>query len=157
MGLLDSVLGAVLNNGQQPQAGAQGSGGLGGIVGMLAKNPQLIQIITSLLSSDGARGGLGDLVRKFEQAGLGDAIQSWIGGGPNASVSGEQISRVLGADTVSDIASKLGVDPQEAAGQLSQVLPQLINHLTPDGQAPQQGLGNSGDLMGMLGGLFQKR
>lgn len=158
MGLLDSVLGAVMNNGQQPQAGAQGqSGGLGGLLGMLASNPQLIQIAMGMLSNDGQHGGLGGLVSKFEQAGLGGAMSSWIGGGPNQPVSGEEMSSALGSNTISDIAAKLGVNPADAASQLSKVLPGLINHMTPEGQAPAQGLGNSGDLMGMLGGLLQER
>ncbi len=158
MGLLDSVLGAVMNNGQQPQEGAQGgAAGLGGIIGMLASNPQLIQVVMGMLGNDGQHGGLGGLVSKFQQAGLGEAMNSWIGGGPNQAVSGEQITSALGPDTVSDIAAKLGINPADAAGQLSQVLPGLINHLTPEGQAPSQGLGNSGDLMGMLGGLLQGR
>lgn len=156
MGLLDSVLGSVLNNsnGRQDQAGAAGS--LGGLIGMLASNPQLIQIFTGMLANNGGQGGLGGLVSKFEEAGLGDAIQSWIGGGPNQPVSGDQVTNALGAGTVSDIAARLGVDPGDAANQLSQMLPGLINHLTPEGQAPAQGLGNGEDLMGMLGGLLQQ-
>lgn len=156
MGLLDSVLGAVMNNGQNNGQPAQ-AGGLGGIIGMLASNPQLIQIVTGMLSNDSAQGGLGGLVRQFEQAGLGGAIQSWISGGPNQAVSGDQITNVLGSDAVSKIAAQLGVNPEQAAGQLSQLLPQIINHLTPSGEAPQQGLGSGGDLMGMLGGLLQSR
>lgn len=158
MGLFDSVLGAVLNKGQQPQPGAaDGVGGLGAIIGMLASNPQLLQVVTGMLSNDGGQGGLGSLVGKFEQAGLGDAINSWIGGGPNQPVSGEQITSALGAGTLSDIAARLGVNPGDAAGQLSHMLPGLINHLTPDGQAPRQGLGNGSDLMDLLGGLLQQR
>jgi uncharacterized protein YidB (DUF937 family) len=165
MGLLDSVLGAVLNKGQQGQTDAQGAdgaaagglGGLGGLMGMLGSNPQLLQIVTGMLGNDGGQGGLGGLVGKFQQAGLGDAMQSWIGGGPNQPVSGEEVTSALGSDTVTDIAGKLGVNPDEAAGQLSQMLPELINKLTPAGEAPQQGLGNSGDLMGMLGGLLKGR
>lgn len=159
MGLLDSVLGAVMNNnGQQSQPGTQGhAAGLGGIIGMLASNPQLIQVVMGMLGNDGQHGGLGGLVSKFNQAGLGGAMSSWIGGGPNQPVSGDEVTSALGSGTISDIAAKLGVKPDEAAGQLSQVLPGLINHLTPEGQAPAQGLGNSGDLMGMLGGLLQGR
>ena len=158
MGLLDSVLGAVMNHGQQPPSDTPGNvGGLGGIIGLLASNPQLIQMVMGMLGNDGQHGGLGGLVSKFEQAGLGGAMSSWISGGPNQPVSGDQITSALGSGTVSDIAARLGVNPDEAAGQLSQVLPQLINHLTPGGQAPEQGLGNSGDLMGMLGGLLQPR
>ncbi|MBC7610840.1 MAG: hypothetical protein H7228_14920, partial [Polaromonas sp.] len=49
-----------------------------------------------------------------------------------------------------------GISPDAAAGQLSNILPGLIDHLTPHGQAPAGGLGNSGDLMGMLGGLLNR-
>ncbi|MEO5793538.1 MAG: YidB family protein [Rhodoferax sp.] len=156
MGLLDSVLGAVLNNGQQQAQPQAGLGGLGGIIGMLASNPQLIQVVTGMLSNNGDHGGLGGLVGKFEQAGLGNVVGSWIGGGQNQPISADQLSNVLGSDALSGIAAKLGVDPSEAAGQLAQVLPGLVDHLTPAGQAPQAGLGDSSDLFGMLGGLLQK-
>ena len=157
MGLLDSVLGAVMNSGQSQAAGSNTSGGLGGLMGMLASNPQLIQVVTGMLSNDGGHGGLGGLVAKFQGAGLGDAMSSWIGGGPNQPVSGEEVTSALGSGTVADVAAKLGVSHSEAAEQLSQMLPNIINHLTPGGQAPAQGLGNSGDLMGMLGGLLKGR
>ena len=157
MGLLDSVLGAVMNNGQSQAAGSNTGGGLGGLMGMLASNPQLVQVVTGMLSNDGGHGGLGGLVAKFQSAGLGDAMSSWIGGGPNQPVSGEEVTSALGSGAVADVAAKLGVSHGEAAEQLSQMLPNIINHLTPGGEAPAQGLGNSGDLMGMLGGLLKGR
>ena len=55
------------------------------------------------------------------------------------------------------LAEKLGMSQGDAAGQLSDILPGLIDKLTPQGQAPAAGLGSSGDLIGMLGGLLQKR
>ena len=169
MGLLDSVLGAVLNNGQpspaQQQGGAGGLGGLGGagagglgsLIGVLASNPQLIQVITSMLSNGSAQGGLGGLMDKFQQAGMGDVIGSWVGGGHNQPISGDQLGQVLGSDTLSDLAAQLGLPPGEAADQLSHVLPGLVDKLTPQGEAPAEGLGNHGDLFGMLGGLLQQK
>lgn len=165
MGLLDSVLGAVLNNGQQPsqQGGAGGlgglgaAGGLGGLLSVLASNPQLVQVVTGMLSNGSAQGGLGGLMDKFQQAGMGDVIGSWIGGGHNQPISGDQLGQVLGSDALSDIAAKLGVQPGEAASQLSHVLPGLVDKLTPQGEAPAEGLGHEGDLFGMLGGLLQQK
>ena len=87
-------------------------------------------------------------------AGLGDAIDSWVGSGANQAVSGDQISAALGADFISQLAQKAGVADSEAAGSLAQLLPQLINYLTPNGQAPAAGLGNTDELMGQLGGLL---
>ena len=126
MGLLDSVLGAVLNGGQQQQAPAAG-------------------------------GGLGGLVGKFQQAGMGDAIGSWIGTGENQAVTGDQLGNVLGEDALSGLAQKMGLNVGDAGGILAQVLPELVNHMTPTGQAPTTGLGNAGDLMGMLGGLLNRK
>ncbi|MCJ0765711.1 YidB family protein [Variovorax terrae] len=137
MGLLDSVLGSVLG-------GAQQQGGLAGALG-------------GLLADDGEHGGLGGLVEKFNQAGLGEVIGSWIGKGENLPISPDQLKDVLGSDAIAGIAAKLGIDPAQASGQLSQMLPGLIDQLTPHGQAPAGGLGNAGDLLGALGGLLQKR
>ena len=158
MSLLDSILGAVAG-GQQAQAGnGGGMGGLGNIgnlLSMVASNPQLLQAVAGMLSNDGAQGGLGGLTQKFQQAGLGDMVRSWIGSGQNQPVSGDQLSHVLGPDAITSLAEKLGVSPAAAADQLSSVLPGLIDQLTPNGQAPEGGLGNSGDLMGVLGRLLR--
>ena len=111
-------------------------------------------LVLKLLSNDGQQGGLAGLIAKFQQAGLGDAIDSWVGSGANQAVSGDQISAALGSDFISQLAQKAGVADSEAAGSLAQLLPQLINYLTPNGQAPAGGLGNMDELMGQLGGLL---
>ena len=135
MGLLDSVMGAVTGQVQQ-------NGGLGNILGgLLANNSEL--------------GGLGGLVEKFQQNGMGDIVNSWIGHGENLPVSADQIASALGSGPLANIASQLGNDPAQASGQLAQMLPGLIDILTPHGAVPQGGLGNSDDLMGMLGGLLK--
>lgn len=138
MGLLDSVLGSVLSGAQQQPGGLAGA--LGG-----------------LLANDGEHGGLAGLVQKFNQAGLGEVVSSWIGHGENLPISADQLQNVLGRGPLADIASKLGIDPSQAAGQLSQMLPGLVDQLTPHGQLPAGGLGNAGDLLGALSGLLQKR
>lgn len=134
MGLFDSVLGAV--SGQLQQQGG------------------LTSVLGGLLADNGEMGGLGGLVEKFKQAGMADQVNSWIGNGKNLPISAEQISQILGSDVVRNIAAKLGIDPDQAAQQLSAMLPGLIDKLTPHGEAPAGGLGNSNDLMGMLGGLL---
>ena len=160
MGLLDSVLGAV-TGGQQAQAGSGGGmgglGSIGGLIGMVTSNPQLMQAVTGMLSNEGGQGGLGGIMAKFQQAGLGDAIGSWVGHGENQSVSADQVTSALGPDAIAGLAEKLGISHGDAASQLSNILPGLIDKLTPHGEAPAGGLGNAGDLMGMLGGLLQKR
>lgn len=136
MGLFDSVLGAVNEQVQQ-------QGGLG-------------TVLSNMLDNSGELGGLGGLVEKFKQAGLGEAVQSWIGVGANQSITGNQLSDALGSDVLTKAAGQLGLDPSQLSGQLAQILPGLIDKLTPNGSMPEGGLGNAGDLMGMLGGFLGK-
>lgn len=146
MGLLDSMLGSVLGG----QSGAQAA----------PLGDALTQVIGGLLTGGGgsgaAGGGLGGLVEQFQRAGLGEIIGSWISTGRNLPVSAEQIGQVLGSDTVAQIAQRLGVDPEQAAGQLSHILPEVIDRLTPNGQLPAQPDAGLPDLLGMLGGLLRK-
>jgi uncharacterized protein YidB (DUF937 family) len=95
-------------------------------------------------------------MEKFNQAGMGDQMSSWVGKGENLPISADQLSSVLGSGAIGDIASKLGVDQGQAGGLLAQVLPGIIDQLTPNGQAPAGGLGGADDLMGMLGKMMQK-
>ena len=160
MGLLDSVISAAgaMMGGQQRQQPQEGGlagmlGGLGGAGGLGA----LLPVVVGMLANDGKLGGLGGLMEKFNHAGLGDAAKSWVGTGENAPVSGDQIGQVLGGDMMGELAAKLGMSQGDAAGSLAQMLPGLIDKLTPNGHAPADGLGNSGDLMGMLGGLLNQK
>ncbi len=150
MGLLDSVIGAV--------AGGLGGQGNGGGQGALLN--EVIAMLANGQGQGGAAGGLGGLgglIGKFTQSGMGDVIGSWVGHGQNAPISGDQLSNVLGSDMISELAAKLGLSHEEAAGQLSQVLPQVVDRLTPQGHAPAGGLGGMDDLMAQLSQLSQGR
>ena len=95
------------------------------------------------------QGGVGGLVEKFSQAGLGDVVGSWIATGANANISAEQITAVIGHGPLADIAAKMGVTPQQAGETLAGLLPEAIDRLTPGGQ-----LNGADDLLGDLpGGL----
>ncbi len=118
MGLLDSI-GSMLDGAQ-----AGGSGG------------DIMAVAQQLL---GQAGGLEGLLKKFQENGLGEVAASWVGKGQNLPISAEQIQKVLGNEQVAAIASKLGVDPQQASMQLAQMLPGLVDKLTPDGQVAQGG------------------
>ncbi len=135
MSFLNDLLG-----GQGQQAGG---GSLIGVAG------QLIQ----------QAGGVQGLVSMLQQHGLGGAVQSWVGTGANQSVSGEQLGQALQngglGSLLQEAAGKLGVDQNQLLGQLSQVLPHAVDHLTPGGQVPATGQGGGFDL-GMLEGLAGK-
>jgi uncharacterized protein YidB (DUF937 family) len=104
-------------------------GVLGGFVG-----GEMASMVNRLIAE---QGGIGAIVAKFEQAGLGPTVQSWISTGPNAPVSPEQVHKALGPELVQQLAAKTGLSPQLLAEKLSQFLPGIVDHLTPDGVVPR--------------------
>jgi uncharacterized protein YidB (DUF937 family) len=140
MGLLDSVIGAL----GQSQGGQGAQGGQG----------DLLSLVVSMLAQGGAGasggGGLGDLIGRFQQGGLGDVIGSWVSTGQNLPVSPDQLGNVLGGDILSQLTQKSGMSQGDLLGQLSQMLPQVVDQLTPQGQVPQGGLGDVGSILGQL-------
>lgn len=117
---MGSVLSSILGNGGQQ--GGIGTSGLGGA-----------------LSGTGGLGGLGGLLTQFQNAGLGQFADSWVGNGPNHPVSPDQLQNVFGQDRVNDMASQAGMQPGDFLSQLSQHLPAAVNGMTPNGQLPDEG------------------
>lgn len=97
-------------------------------------------------------GGLAGLVNTFQEKGLGGVAASWVSTGSNLPISASQITSVLGSGQLSDIASKLGVSPGDASGQLANLLPQVVDKLTPGGEIDEGAMGQGMDLLkGLLG------
>jgi uncharacterized protein YidB (DUF937 family) len=105
-------------------------------------------MISGLLANGSVQGGLAGILQQLQANGLGEQVQSWISTGANQPVSPEQLSAALGTDVLGQFASQAGVSTQEAGAQLSQMLPQIIDQLTPNGQLPD--LGNLGGLLGQM-------
>jgi uncharacterized protein YidB (DUF937 family) len=82
-------------------------------------------------------GGVNGLVQSFHDNGLGGMVNSWVGSGANQSISPEQIQQVLGSGPVQALAAKMGVSPEQASSTLSQLLPTVMDKLTPNGQVPE--------------------
>jgi uncharacterized protein YidB (DUF937 family) len=116
------------------------------------KKDDLMSTVMGLL---GGQGGLNNLISQFASKGLGDVIGSWVSTGKNLPVSGDQLQSVLGKDTINNLASKLGMDKGALTSQLTNLLPNVVDKLTPDGKVPE------GDIMSqasdLLGGLFGKK
>lgn len=133
MGLLDIALGALSGNAQQsddPKAA-------------------LLQAAIGMLTNGG---GLQGLMGSLQNAGLGDALASWISTGQNMPVSGEQIQQALGnGGQLEQLAQAAGLSSGDTASQLSELLPGLIDKITPNGEVPQ---GERADLGGILGQLL---
>ena len=119
MGMFDDIAGKAVNS------------VMGGSSNPLAQ--ELLQMINN------HPGGLAGLVQNFHQKGVGDVVNSWVGTGQNLPISTDQVHSALGSDTVQQLAAKAGVSSETAGSSLAQLLPMLVDKLTPNGQMPQQG------------------
>ncbi len=131
MSLFDSLMGQ----------GQDSGSGLMGVVGTLIDKA----------------GGLQGLIGQLQQSGLGEQVASWVSRGENLPVSTEQLGTALQSGPLSGVlqqaAQKLGVDAPQLLQQLSGLLPQAVDKLTPEGQVPQGGV-DLGALAGMAAHLF---
>lgn len=156
MGLLDSLIGAASQAMSNGNGGAQ-NGQQGGQGGGL----DLASLLGGLMNNGAVQGGLGGLLAQLQSGGLGEQVKSWISQGANQPVSGDQISSALGGagGMLGQLAESMGLGHGELADQLAQHLPNLVNHVTPDGQMPSgDGLSAMlGQLMGGLGGSAASR
>jgi uncharacterized protein YidB (DUF937 family) len=123
MGLLDTISGAL---------GGNGAGG----------NPLLNAVMQMLANKEA--GGLQGLLKTLADNGLGEQVQSWVGTGQNQPVSVDALRNALGDGTLGRIANQAGVSADEAAGGLAQLLPQVVDKLTPNGELPQGDLLSQG-------------
>ena len=120
MGLLDGLLGNVLG------------GMMGGGQSVPTRNP-LLQIALQILQQSG---GLRGMLGKFQQAGFGEQAQSWISPGQNMPISPDALSQIFGQGQLGRIAQQLGMSNDEAADGLAQVLPNVVDEMTPQGEIP---------------------
>lgn len=101
---------------------------IGGVVGA-----EMISVVNGVIEK---HGGLQGVVSQFQQQGMGSTIKSWIGTGANEPITADQIHQVLGSDTMTQLAAKFGMTPDELSAKLSTVLPQVIDKMTPAGVVP---------------------
>jgi len=100
------------------------------------------------LISNPATGGLAGFIEAFKNKGLGDIISSWIGIGENKPISPDQIKQALGGDKIQQLAEKLGISKDLTSQHLSELLPTIIDKLTPNGKLPEDG--KLGEALSML-------
>ncbi len=124
MSFFDAALNLVQS--QLSGDGAEQTGIMGAVTGLL-NNPEI--------------GGLSGLVAKLQQGGLGEVVSTWVGTGENQAVTADALQSALGSETVQNLAAKAGMAPETLSAGLAQMLPTVIDKLTPDGEVP------AGDLL----------
>ena len=133
-GLFGQIIQGVMGGGQQ--------GGGSAISGIL----QQVMSVT-----DGDKQGIPAIISKFESAGLGQKVQSWIGTGQNAPVSSDQVGQAFSQDQLQDWANQAGTTTDKMKDVLAQALPHVVDHMTPEGQVPAQT--QTSDISGLIGRL----
>ena len=165
MGLLEELLRGGLAGGlgqgmgqQQRSAGQAAGGGMAGTV--MALLPVVLAMLNqgkgggrTAAAGMGGTGGLGGLLEQMQRAGHGDQARSWVGTGPNLPTSPDVMAQVFGREGLAQIASRAGLSEQQASAGLTEILPDVVDRLTPQGQVPDFDALNAsvGDLQRRLG------
>ncbi len=139
MGLLDALLSGMAG---QSTGGAEGANPMLQILlQMLASGQQGGNMSSGMSGAGmGGLGGLGALIEQFQRAGMGQQVDSWISTGQNMPINADQLSQVFGRGQLQEMAQSSGMDVGQLSGGLAEMLPQLIDQLTPGGQMPAAGL-----------------
>jgi uncharacterized protein YidB (DUF937 family) len=138
MGFFDDAMKGAVPGGNltTPIAIAAGALLLGKLFSGSASAPAAAPAPSAAPAGGGLFGGLSDLVQKFQTAGHGDVVNSWVGSGANAPIQPSQVGSALGQQTISDLARQSGMSEQELLAQLAQALPGLVDRLSPNGRLP---------------------
>lgn len=126
MGILDGLLGSALSG--------QGGGLPNSLLGALAAE----QGNANTGSPAGLAGGLGTLMQRLEQGGLGDAVRSWVGPGSNQNVAPDQLGQALGQQTMNRLSQDTGLEHSQLLPLLAQALPAIVDRLTPNNRLPSE-------------------
>jgi len=124
--------------------------------GTSGSNVDMGALVSALggLLGDGDKVNIGALLENFQGSGLSEIVGSWLGDGANGAIAPNQVAEVLGKDTLSDFAAKLGVSENEAAGGLSDALPQIIDKASSGGSLLDS-IGGLDDVIGIAGKFFK--
>ncbi|MBT0727874.1 YidB family protein [Rosenbergiella australiborealis] len=136
MGLLDSIVGSLVGGEGQQNSLSQ------------------LQTVWSWVQE---QGGIEVLIQKFQQGGLGEILSSWLSNGTNQSVSHSDIQSAFSQQDLQSLADKLGTDVQGASSTLSQILPQLVDKISPQGEVHAEASGNAqNDLGSLVDSIFKR-
>ena len=120
--------GNAINTGAPNSGGGLGDLLSSGLGGLLASG-----VAGGVLS-----GGLSDLLKQFQQNGHGEAVDSWVGTGPNKTISEGDLASALGGDTLNTLSQQTGMGRDDLLEGLRQYLPRFVDQLTPDGRVPNE-------------------
>jgi uncharacterized protein YidB (DUF937 family) len=134
---LGSVLaGMMRNRGQSHSAGVPG-GSAGGGRPYANQTALLVMLLPLAMRWVQKNGGMGSVLDRFRQKGFGPQAQSWVGTGQNDGIDERAVAQVVGQGELQQMAQRLGVPEQEVAQALAEIMPEMVDKLSPEGQLPQ--------------------
>jgi uncharacterized protein YidB (DUF937 family) len=159
-----SLLGSLMGQLEQESGGESGQGGLLGLAESLMGGSAQGQgdsgvsaaLLPEILSWVQQQGGVSNAVSALSASGLGTQAQSWISNGDNQQMATQQVTELLGSDQVTQLAEKFGVSPEQIQSGIASLLPQVINHLTPNGDTSNSDESDNllNSALGRLGSFF---
>lgn len=133
-GLGGAALGGILAG----ALGRRGAGGMatGGRGGLGGRNALLLMLLPLAMRWVQRNGGIGAVLQRFQQKGYGPQAQSWVDMGQNQQVDAGAVNEVVGQEELSRLSQQLGVPEQEVAQGFAEILPEMVDTLTPQGSVP---------------------
>lgn len=163
MGMLDGLISQLT----QASGSQTGQTDLGGLVSSLLGGESQAQdgsapsgitaaLLPAVLGWVQQQGGVSNAISALSASGLGAQAQSWISNGDNQQMATQEVTQLLGSDQVTQLAAKMGVSPEQIQSGVAALLPQVINHLTPSGDAtnPDESDSLLNSALGKLGSFF---
>ncbi|MEJ8851384.1 YidB family protein [Variovorax rhizosphaerae] len=147
MGMLSEILGGLVNGAVGGRGTAQPGGGVRSPI-LMALLPILLSVLSrrgnqgggafgGAAAGGGGLGGLGDLLGRLTQRGYGQQAASWVGTGDNEPLPPGAIDEIFGAQELRQVADQAGISSEEARAGISELLPDIVDHLTPQGTVPE--------------------
>ncbi|MDB5742578.1 MAG: hypothetical protein JWR68_893 [Polaromonas sp.] len=144
-GGLGDLLGGLLGRGAGSGAGLGGLGGLGGggmgggLGGLGGKGAMMALLLPLAMQWVQRNGGIGGVLQRFQQKGYTQQAASWVSTDGNEELAPGAIDDVVGTEELSRLSQQLGVSTEEVSSGMAQILPEMVNHLTPQGSLPDDG------------------
>ena len=140
-GGLGDLLGSILGRSSGGGFGGLGGGGsaTGGIGGVGGKSALVAMLLPLAMQWMQRNGGIGGVLQRFQQKGYSQQAASWVSTGPNEELGPQAIGDVVGMDELSRLSQQLGVSNEDVSSGMAQILPEIVNRLTPQGSVPDDG------------------
>lgn len=139
-GGLGGILGGLLGRNAEPGGGLGGLGGLGSLgranSGAGGQSALMAMLLPLAMQWVQRNGGIGGVLQRFQQKGYSQQAASWVSTGPNETLEPHAVADVVGMEELSRLSQQLGVSHEEVSSGMAQILPEVVDHLTPQGHVP---------------------